>query len=113
VSALLSVFDFATPAFTEVLHRVRLDVFDTATRNGVDLIFTNNSAWAIDGGRTRFAAFAESVRATVEPHRTTRTDGTASVPIGGSRADLAGPASPRSGTLRDGLRRHPIAWRWR
>lgn len=66
VNALVSVFDFATPAFTEVLHRVRLDVFETAARTGADLIFTNNSVWAGDDGRGRFAAFAELGRATVE-----------------------------------------------
>lgn len=66
VDALTSVFDFGTDAFTEVLHRVRLDVFETAARNGIDLIFTNNSAWAVEDGRARFARFAETVRRRVE-----------------------------------------------
>lgn len=66
VDALTSVFDFGTEAFTEVLHRVRLDVLETAARNGIDLIFTNNSAWAVENGRARFAAFASQVRNRVE-----------------------------------------------
>ena len=66
VDALTSVFDFGTEAFTEVLHRVRLDVLETATRSGTDLIFTNNSVWAVDDGRARFAAFAGAVRSRVE-----------------------------------------------
>lgn len=66
VDALVSVFDFGSPPFTEVLHRVRLDVFSTAARTGVDVLFTNNSAWAVDDGRAKFAAFAETVRRTVE-----------------------------------------------
>lgn len=59
VSAIAPVFEFASPPFAEVLHRLRLDVFATAARTGVDLIFTNNSAWSGQNGRTRFAAFAD------------------------------------------------------
>ena len=40
MNAIVPVFEFASPAFTEVLHRMRLDVFATAARAGVDLIFT-------------------------------------------------------------------------
>lgn len=66
VNALISVFDFASDPFTEVLHRVRLDVFETAARHGVDLIFTNNSVWAVTDGRARFAAFTQTVTERVE-----------------------------------------------
>jgi predicted kinase len=65
VNAMRSVFEFGSAGFTEVLHRVRLDVFVTAARNGIDVIFTNNSAWAPPDGRRRFAAFAEDARARV------------------------------------------------
>ena len=34
VNAMRSVFDFGTDAFSEVIHRLRLDVFETAARNG-------------------------------------------------------------------------------
>jgi len=53
VNAIAPGFEFASPAFTEVLHRLRLDVFATAARTGVDLIFTNNSAWSGQDARTR------------------------------------------------------------
>ena len=66
VDALTSVFDFGTEEFTEVLHRVRLDVFETAARHGLGLIFTNNSVWAVDDGRARFEIFARTVRHRVE-----------------------------------------------
>jgi hypothetical protein len=59
VNALRQVFDFGSPPFVEMLHRVRLDVFATAMRAGVSLIFTNNSAWGGPGGRQRFEAFAD------------------------------------------------------
>ena len=51
VNTITPVFDFGSPPFTEVLHRLRLDVFATAARSGVGLIFTNNSAWS--GKNTR------------------------------------------------------------
>jgi hypothetical protein len=59
VNAIREVFDFGSPPFVEVLHRVRLDVFATAMRAGVSLIFTNSSAWGGPGGRQRFEAFAD------------------------------------------------------
>jgi len=65
VNALRPVFDFASPPFTEVLHRLRLDVFATAARAGVDVIFTNNSAWGGADGRANFTAFAEAVKRAV------------------------------------------------
>jgi len=60
VNAIAPVFEFASPPFTEVLHRLRLDVFATAARSGVGLIFTNNSAWSGDDARARFATFADT-----------------------------------------------------
>jgi hypothetical protein len=58
VNAIKTVFTFGSDAFSQVLHRLRLDVFQTAARAGVSLIFTNNSAWSGPDGRSRFAAFA-------------------------------------------------------
>lgn len=59
VNALRPIFEFGTPPFGDVLHRLRLDVFETAMRAGIDLIFTNNSAWAGANSRERFATFAD------------------------------------------------------
>jgi chloramphenicol 3-O-phosphotransferase len=59
VNVLREVFDFGSPPFVELLHRVRLDVFATAMRAGVSVIFTNNSAWGGPDGRERFEAFAD------------------------------------------------------
>src|SRR6476661_2450314 len=61
VNAIAPVFEFASPPFTEVLHRLRLDVFATAARSGIDVIFTNSSAWSGDDPRTRFATFVDKV----------------------------------------------------
>jgi hypothetical protein len=58
VNAVREIFPFGSPAFTEVLHRLRLDVFATAARTGTSLVFTNNSIWGGADGRARFAAFA-------------------------------------------------------
>lgn len=58
VNAIRPVFPFGTTPFMEVLHRLRLDVFQTAAREGASLIFTNNSAWSGQDGRARFEAFA-------------------------------------------------------
>lgn len=66
VDALTPVFDFGSAPFTEVLHRMRLDVFETAARAGIDVIFTNNSVWAVSDGRSRFARFADRARERVE-----------------------------------------------
>lgn len=68
VNAFRAVFDFKSPAFTEVLHRTRLDVFETAARHGIDLISTNNSIWDLPagGGPEKFAAFAAEARRRVE-----------------------------------------------
>jgi hypothetical protein len=45
VNAIREVFEFRSPAFVEVSSRIRLDVFATAMRHAIDLIFTNYSAW--------------------------------------------------------------------
>jgi hypothetical protein len=66
VNAISSVFTFGSEPFTEVLHRLRLDVFETAARAGTSLIYTNNSAWA--GGRARFAEFAATAETVVAAH---------------------------------------------
>ena len=58
VNAIREVFDFGSPPFVELIHRVRLDVFATAMRSDTSLIFTNNSAWGGPDGRARFEAFA-------------------------------------------------------
>jgi len=62
VNALRSVFDFGSEPFSEVLHRLRLDVFETAIRSGISLIFTNNSAWSGPDPRASFVAFASRAR---------------------------------------------------
>lgn len=59
VNAVASIFEFGSEPYNQVLHRVRLDVFATAAQAGIDLIFTNNSAWGGHDGRGRFATFAE------------------------------------------------------
>lgn len=66
VNALREVFDFGSPPFVALLHRIRLDVFATAMRAGVSTIFTNNSAWGGTGGRKRFEAFADEAAHVVE-----------------------------------------------
>ena len=66
VDAVRPVFDFATPPFTEVIHRLRLDVFETAADHGIDVIFTNNSVWGIPEGRALFVAFAEEAKIRVQ-----------------------------------------------
>ena len=66
VNALREVFGFGTAPFAEVIHRWRLDVFETAARHGVDLIFTNNSAWGVPDSRREFQAFADRCAEVVE-----------------------------------------------
>ena len=66
VNAVRPVLDFGTEPFREVLHRLRLDVFGTAARAGIDVIFTNNSAWAGPDGRAQFAAFADAAKRVTE-----------------------------------------------
>jgi hypothetical protein len=62
VNAVRPVFDFGTEAFSQVIHRLRLDVIETAARAGIDLIFTNNSAWPGPDGRAQFTAFAAAAK---------------------------------------------------
>lgn len=59
VDAVTSVLPFGSEAFSAVLHRFRLDLFETAVSTGQGLIFTNNSAWSGPDGRRSFAAFAD------------------------------------------------------
>ncbi len=66
LDAVRAVFDFASAPFTDVIRRFRLDVFETAARNHLDLIFTNNSVWGVPNGRAMFAAFAEEAGRRVE-----------------------------------------------
>lgn len=66
VNAVRSVFEFGTPPFSEVVHRIRLDMFETAARNGINVIFTNNSVWTVPNGRGLFAGFAQDARERVE-----------------------------------------------
>ena len=46
------IFSFGSKPFTEVVQRLRLDVFRTAMAEGMNLIFTNNSAWGGSDGRS-------------------------------------------------------------
>lgn len=66
VNAIRPVLDFGTEPFLEVLHRLRLDVFAAAARAGIDVIFTNSSAWTGPDGRARFATFADTARRVTE-----------------------------------------------
>jgi predicted kinase len=68
VNAIGSVFTFGSEAYMDVLHRLRLDVFETAAKTGVSLIFTNNSAWREPNARVRFVAFATEAKRPVEAH---------------------------------------------
>jgi chloramphenicol 3-O-phosphotransferase len=68
VNAIGSVFPFGSEAYEDVLHRLRLDVFGTASKTGANLIFTNNSAWPGPYGRARFQAFATEAEHAVETH---------------------------------------------
>jgi chloramphenicol 3-O-phosphotransferase len=66
VNAIRPVLDFGTEPFREVLHRLRLDVLGAAAQVGIDVIFTNNSAWPGPDGRPRFAAFADAAKRVTE-----------------------------------------------
>ena len=65
VDSISKIFDFGSLEYEKVLHKLRLDIFATAAQSGVDLIFTNNSAWSGHEGRSRFVQFAFDVRAEV------------------------------------------------
>jgi hypothetical protein len=66
VDAVSCVLPFGSKPFAEVLLRLRLDVFQTAARAGISVIFTNSSAWGGADGRSRFAAFATEAERIVE-----------------------------------------------
>jgi predicted kinase len=66
VNAVRSVFDFGTEPFNHLVRKLRLDVFEAAAKAGIDVIFTNNSAWGGPDGRAQFAAFADSARRLTE-----------------------------------------------
>jgi chloramphenicol 3-O-phosphotransferase len=66
VNAIRPVFDFGTKPFAEAIHRLRLDVFETAARHGIDLIFTNNSAWPGRNARANFVEFSEKAAGFVD-----------------------------------------------
>ncbi|HEV3381064.1 MAG TPA: AAA family ATPase [Trebonia sp.] len=66
VNVLRTIFPFGTKPYTDVTHKIRQDVFETAAEAGISLVFTNNSAWAAPDPRARFAGFADSVRTIVE-----------------------------------------------
>jgi shikimate kinase len=69
VNSISSIFAFGTEPYNDVVHRLRLDVFQTAARTGTSLIFTNNSAWSEPNGRARFVAFTDEVKEAVETHQ--------------------------------------------
>lgn len=68
VNAVRPIFPFNSDAYVEVVHRLRLDVFETAAHTGISLIFTNNSAWRGPDARARFATFAAQCQTVVERH---------------------------------------------
>ena len=65
VNAVRAVFDFGSPPFVELVQRFRLEIVETAIGLGMDLVFTNNSAWGGHDARTRFAVFAAEMQRTV------------------------------------------------
>jgi hypothetical protein len=66
VNAVRPVFGFGSKPFIEVVQRLRLDVAHTAMAEGINLIFTNNSAWGGPDSRARFVAFAAAMRNAAE-----------------------------------------------
>jgi hypothetical protein len=66
IDAVKAVFAFKSPPFVDVVHRLRVDVFETAARHGIDVLFTNNSVWDLPDGRALFVGFAETARQRVE-----------------------------------------------
>ncbi len=104
VNAISSVFPFGTGPFADVVHRLRLDVFRTAAREGVSLIFTNNSAWPGPDARARFEAFATEAERIVaaEGGRTLFVQLTAPLPVLQNR--VAGKSRRQYGKLLDPAR---------
>ena len=70
VNLLRSVFEFGSQAYVDMLKRFRLEIFEAAASEGIDLIFTNNSIWKPPNARADFLAFAAETRRRVE-----RSDG--------------------------------------
>lgn len=66
VNAISPVFDFGTSPFERLLGSFRQQIFEMAMEVGVDLIFTNNSAWPHENARERFSAYADKVAALVD-----------------------------------------------
>jgi hypothetical protein len=60
VDAVTSVFEFGSRPFVDVLHRMRFDVFETASREGIDVVFTNSSMSYSVPRTDAFLAFARS-----------------------------------------------------
>jgi hypothetical protein len=58
VDAVTSVFEFGSPSFVDVLHRLRFDVFETAAREGIGVVFTNSSMSYSVPRTDSFLAFA-------------------------------------------------------
>ena len=104
VNAVRAVFDFGSPPFVEVVQRIRLDVFATAMRSGVDVIFTNNSAWGGDDARARFAAFAHEVEEVVRGAGGTTCFVRVTAPDDVLVARLAAPSRHAHGKLTDATR---------
>jgi chloramphenicol 3-O-phosphotransferase len=66
VDAVTSVFEFGSPPFVDVLHRLRFDVFETAARQGIDLVFTNSSMSYSVPRTDSFLAFAHRAAEVVD-----------------------------------------------
>ena len=66
VNAVRSVFDFGTEPFNQLVRKLRLDILRAAASAGIDVIFTNSSAWQGPDGRANFAAFADTARRLAE-----------------------------------------------
>jgi predicted kinase len=68
VNAVLPVFSFGSPPFTEAVRAMRRGVFEAAARAGISLIYTNNSAWSGPNPRARFEEAAEAARGIMAGH---------------------------------------------
>jgi hypothetical protein len=68
VNAVLPVFAFGSPPFTEAVRAMRRGVFQAAARAGISLIYTNNSAWSGPNPRARFEEAAEAARGIMAGH---------------------------------------------
>jgi shikimate kinase len=108
IDAISPILPFGSPPFISLLHRVRLDVIETAIGAGVSLIFTNSSVWEGADGRERFETFASSVRTGVA-----RAGGTASfvwltAPVAVLEQRLANASRREHGKLLDVRRLHEM-----